>query len=64
VKRAHWPFRLPAAATPQRVAEVEQRLESLAASAQYGWGDTMDFGHFRRDGILGEGYLTIAGALD
>ncbi|HEY1474621.1 MAG TPA: class I SAM-dependent methyltransferase [Pseudolabrys sp.] len=39
-------------------------MERLAGASQYGWGHTIDFGPFRKVGLLGESYLAIAGVLD
>jgi SAM-dependent methyltransferase len=61
---ARWPFSLPESLTPQQVAAVQGRVEELSARAQYGWGHTINFGPFTKQGVLGDNYLTIAGHLD
>ncbi|KAA3447139.1 hypothetical protein C7I87_28190 [Mesorhizobium sp. SARCC-RB16n] len=58
---ASWPFSLPVE-TP--VDSIQAEADRLGAASQYGWGHTIDFGPFRKEGLLGEDYLTIAGALD
>lgn len=55
-----WPLRLPAKADPQA---IRRRIAELTNGAQYGWGHSIDFGTFRIDGLLGEHYLQILGAL-
>ncbi len=61
--QASWPFRLPASMTPEEIERVRNRVEELAANAQYGWGHTIDFGPFTKEGVLKDNYLTIAGRL-
>ena len=61
---ASWPLRLPADLSPERVSEISTRIDELADAAQYGWGHTIDFGPFAKRGLMGLGYLRIAGALD
>ncbi|MGI8517932.1 MAG: DUF1698 domain-containing protein [Acidimicrobiia bacterium] len=62
--KAMWPFQLPPDTAPDRLQQITEKLDSLAVQAQYGWGQTMDFGLFTKDGILGENYLDVAGLLD
>jgi SAM-dependent methyltransferase len=61
---ATWPLRLPADLPAERVAAIAQHVDELADAAQYGWGHTIDFGPFSKRGLMGKGYLRIAGALD
>ena len=61
---AVWPFSLPANLPTQASHQIEAEVERLAAAAQYGWGHTIDFGPFRKEGLLGDSYLQIAGVLD
>ncbi len=61
--QASWPFRLPASMTPEQIERVRDRVEELAANAQYGWGHTIDFGPFKKEGVLKDNYLTVAGRL-
>ena len=62
--KAKFPFTLPLDTSPERVRQIQKRVDELAAEAQYGWGHTIDFGPFRKEGILGEEYLRLAGMLD
>jgi SAM-dependent methyltransferase len=64
VPKAKWPLQLPPDTPQEIVDEIRQHVEELASSAQYGWGHSINFGRFEKEGILGEGYLEIAGALD
>jgi SAM-dependent methyltransferase len=43
---------------------VRRTIEALSDAAQYGWGHTIDLGEYRKEGLLGDDYLRIAGALD
>jgi SAM-dependent methyltransferase len=50
-----------------RAAEIDQiaaDVDRLTAAAQYGWGHTIDFGPFQKEGLLHDDYLKIAGGLD
>lgn len=62
--KANFPFTLPLDTPPERVRQILTKVDELAAEAQYGWGHTIDFGPFRKEGILGEEYLRLAGLLD
>jgi len=64
VRPAHWPLKLAPDAHPAAVLRIRADAERLANASQYGWGHTIDFGPFRKEGILGETYLSIAGVLD
>lgn len=55
------PLTLPASAP---IAEIQQKLDALEKAAQYGWGHTIDFGPFTKQGFLGTAYLDIAQHLD
>ena len=55
--KAKWPFQLPPYTPQERVDEIRQHVEELASKAQYGWGHSINFGLFEKEGILGEGYL-------
>ncbi|MDI6822388.1 MAG: methyltransferase domain-containing protein [Actinomycetota bacterium] len=61
---AEWPYRLPEDLPPEQVGAIQARADELGAVAQYGWGHTIDFGVFQKQGILGNAYLGIAGLLD
>jgi SAM-dependent methyltransferase len=56
-------LRLPDA-SPARVEPLQSEVERLGAAAQYGWGHTIDFGPFRKEGLLKDSYLAIAGGFD
>ncbi len=49
---------------PAEIDQIAAEVDRLAASAQYGWGHTIDFGPFQKEGLLGDSYLKIAGGLD
>ena len=57
-------LRLPATASPQQIAQMQAEADRLGAAAQYGWGHTIDFGPFRKEGLLKDSYLGIAGMFD
>src|SRR5260370_42615305 len=61
---ASWPFSLPAAITRVEIDQIAADVDRLAASAQYGWGHTIDLGPFQQEGLLGDRYLQIGGGLD
>jgi SAM-dependent methyltransferase len=61
---ARWPFSLPVDTHPNTIRQMVLEVDRLTAASQYGWGHTIDFGPFRKDGLLGYDYLEIAGALD
>jgi SAM-dependent methyltransferase len=61
---ASWPLSLPSAMTPVEIDQIAADVDRLAASSQYGWGHTIDFGPFQKEGLLGDSYLKIAGGLD
>jgi SAM-dependent methyltransferase len=56
--------RVAASLSAGRVSALEAEVERLAAAAQYGWGHTIDFGPFRKEGLLKDSYLGIAGGFD
>jgi SAM-dependent methyltransferase len=62
--KARLPFSLPPDTPPERIAQIQSRIEELSSAAQYGWGHTLDFGPFEKKGILGDNYLRIAAQLD
>jgi len=62
--KAALPFQLSPDTSEERLDGIRQQVDKLASSAQYGWGHDIDFGQFKKEGILGDGYLEIAGALD
>jgi SAM-dependent methyltransferase len=64
LRPAAWPLSLPSTTTSKEVNEIAAEVDRLAANAQYGWGHTIDFGPFRKEGLLDEAYLRIAGAFD
>lgn len=59
-----WPVSMPEDTSHAEVARVRARAEELAEAAQYGWGHTIRFGPFTMPGLLGEKYLSLAGAFD
>ncbi|MDP8958367.1 MAG: class I SAM-dependent methyltransferase [Actinomycetota bacterium] len=61
---AAWPLRLPEDLPTASLEEVRAAVERLDHQSQYGWGHTIEFGPFRKEGLLGESYLQIAGCLD
>ncbi|HZK49473.1 MAG TPA: class I SAM-dependent methyltransferase [Thermoleophilia bacterium] len=64
IPAAAWPFRLSPDTPPDRVAEIREGVAALDSAAQYGWGHSIDFGPFRKQGLLGDNYLDVAGMLD
>ncbi|HVF64606.1 MAG TPA: class I SAM-dependent methyltransferase [Casimicrobiaceae bacterium] len=63
VRQADWPLRLRDASSA-RVAALRTEVEAIGQQAQYGWGHTIDFGPFVKEGLLGDAYLSIVGTLD
>jgi SAM-dependent methyltransferase len=61
---APWGYRLPPNLAPESIGEISLSVDEVAASSQYGWGHTIDFGPFRKEGLLRDAYLRIAGILD
>lgn len=61
---AKWPFALSSDLHPSSVRAIADEVDRLGDRTQYGWGHTIDFGPFRKKGLLGEDYLEIAGGLD
>lgn len=57
-----WPYKL-ADDVLAKLSLIRDRVDMLEAAAQYGWGHTIDFGPFKKVGILGEEYLKIVGLL-
>lgn len=55
---------MPPDTPPERVEEIRRRVEELASATQHGWGHTIDFGPFRKEGMLGDSYLQIPAMLD
>ena len=64
IPKAEWPLKLPANTPQEQLDAISEHVEVLASAAQYGWGHTINFGPFEKKGILDEGFLQIAGALD
>ncbi len=62
--KADWPHHLAADLPAERVKALQERVETLTAAAQYGWGHSIDFGPFRKEGFLEDQYLEIAGLFD
>src|ERR1700689_1757454 len=61
---AKWEYRLPPNLSAGSIEQINLAVEEVAAASQYGWGHTIDFGHFRKEGLLRDAYLRIAGILD
>jgi SAM-dependent methyltransferase len=61
---ASWPLSLPARLTTPELEQIVDEADRLATEAQYGWGHTIDFGPFIKEGLLGTNYLKIAGGFD
>lgn len=64
IVKARWPLSLPPDRTPGDIDLLRKAVEQTALQAQYGWGHTIDFGPFRKDGLLGDKYLELVGLLD
>ena len=59
-----WPFSLAEELSPTALETIIAEADRLGAEAQYGWGQTVDFGPFRKEGLLGEEHLRIVGGFD
>ena len=64
LKAAEWKLALPADTAPATAAALAAEVDRVAAQAQYGWGHTIDFGPFVREGLFGRHFLVVAGLLD
>lgn len=64
IKPAPWRLALPSTTSPARLQHVRAEADRLGAAAQYGWGHTIDFGPFSKEGLLKDSYLSIAGGFD
>ena len=56
--------RLPFEASAAQVKKLQAEADRLGSAAQYGWGHTIDFGPFRKEGLLKDSFLGIAGGFD
>jgi SAM-dependent methyltransferase len=61
---AEWPLALPRDLAPERVEEIRRRVDDLSDRAQYGWGHTINFGPFTKEGVMKDNFLHIVGHLD
>ncbi len=59
-----WPPIPPAHLDPSASDELAAEADRLAAASQYGWGHTIDFGSFRKEGLFGEAFLDVAALFD
>lgn len=46
------------------VDALKARVEASAEQAQYGWGHTIEFGPFTKEGLLGDKYRRLVGVID
>jgi SAM-dependent methyltransferase len=61
--KATWPLGLPET-DPERVRALYAEAELIGKESPYGWGHSLNFGPYQLEGLLGDGFLTIAGLLD
>lgn len=59
-----WPVAAPGGRTPAAVEALRAEADRLGSAAQYGWGHTIDFGDFRKEGLFGEHFLVMASHFD
>lgn len=52
---------LPVGLNSVAVEQLKAEIEILSAASQYGWGHTINFGPFEKEGLLKDSYLNIAG---
>src|SRR5579862_1213828 len=64
IKPALWPLSLARGLSASQADALSAEADRLAQASQYGWGHSIDFGSFRKEGLLREAYLDIAGLLD
>jgi hypothetical protein len=55
--KAPWPPVLPSHVD---VGALRTKVDDVAARSPYGWGHTIDFGPYRKEGLLADYYLNIA----
>ncbi len=61
---ADWPLRLQGDPSSEQVQALKDEVDELDSRSQYGWGQTIDFGPFKKGGFLGIQFLEIVGLLD
>jgi SAM-dependent methyltransferase len=61
---AAWPFSLPQSWAAEQVEQVRRRVDELGGQAQYGWGHTISFGPFVKEGVLKDNFLHLVGYWD
>lgn len=61
---APFPLALRPDLSDEEILDLRLDLERIQEGSPYGWGHTFDLGPVRVDGMLGDGYLRIAGLLD
>ena len=59
-----WPPVPPRSIDEASSRQLAGEADRLAAASQYGWGHTIDFGVFRKEGLFGETFLDFAAHLD
>ncbi len=64
VPPAEWVHRLPRDLPASSIEQIKLAADEIATASQYGWGHTINFGPFRKEGLLRDAYLRIAGMLD
>ncbi len=60
---ADWPLGVTSI-EPGSVEGVRAAIRRAEEMSQYGWGHTIDFGPFTQEGLLGDTWLAVVGALD
>lgn len=63
-KPAKWTLALSQALTLEEIDAIQARVKKIASVSQYGWGNTIDFGPFIKEGLLKDTFLKVAGAWD
>lgn len=61
IRPAQWSLKAVDGTEPK---ELARRADELGEAAQYGWGHTIDFGVYKKVGILGDAWLDMVGACD
>jgi 2-polyprenyl-3-methyl-5-hydroxy-6-metoxy-1,4-benzoquinol methylase len=61
---AAWPLSLPSTTSAGQVRELQEKADQLGNDSPLGWGHSINFGPFQKEGCLGNHYLKIVQCLD
>lgn len=64
IEKAQWPLRLNDDLSSDDENALKAECDRLSGLSPYGWGHTIDFGPFLKEGMLKDDFLAIAGGFD